>query len=80
MYRCSCVQLYTLNAEIISVLRNKCACITHRSGVCKFKIVLVISTVLQAGKSRVKFRTVSPEFFTGTILPAALWTMGQLRL
>ena len=31
------------------------------------------STALQAGKSRVRFPMVSPDFFIDIILPAALW-------
>jgi hypothetical protein len=33
-------------------------------------------TVLQTGRSRVRFPMVSMEFFIGTILPVALWPWG----
>jgi hypothetical protein len=35
-----------------------------------------LGTALQAGGSRVLLPTVSLEFFTNTILPAALWPWG----
>jgi hypothetical protein len=37
-------------------------------------------TALQAGRSRVRFPMVSLEFFTDTILMAALWPWGWLNL
>ena len=37
-------------------------------------------TALQAGRSRVRFPIVSFEFFIDIILPAALWSWGQLSL
>jgi len=37
-------------------------------------------TVLQAGKSRVRFPRVSLEFFNDKILPAALWPWGSTQL
>jgi hypothetical protein len=37
-------------------------------------------TTLQVGRSRVRFPMVSLEFFTGIILPAAVWPWGWLSL
>ena len=37
-------------------------------------------TALEAGRSRVQFPMVSLEFFIKSILPAALWYWGRLRL
>jgi len=37
-------------------------------------------TALQAGRSRVRFPMVSPEFFIEIILPAALWSRGWFSL
>ena len=37
-------------------------------------------TTLQTGRSRVRFPTVSLEFFNDIILPFALWPLGRLSL
>ena len=37
-----------------------------------------LGTVIQVGRSRVRFPTVSLEFFIDIILPAALWSWGRL--
>ena len=39
-----------------------------------------LGTTLQTGRSRVRFPTVSLEFFSDTILPVALWLWGRLSL
>jgi hypothetical protein len=39
-----------------------------------------LGTVLQAGRSRVRFPVVSVEFFIEIILSAALWPWGRLSL
>jgi len=40
--------------------------------------LLYYFTILQAGRSRVRFPTVSLEIFIYTIFPAALWLWGWL--
>jgi hypothetical protein len=41
---------------------------------------VVWGTALQAGRSRVRFRMGSLEFFIGLIFPAALWSLGRVSL
>jgi nitrate reductase gamma subunit len=36
----------------------------------------LLDTALQAGRSRVRFSMLSPEFFFGIILPAAVFALG----
>jgi hypothetical protein len=54
----------------------------NRTGPCVtiFKLHVTRGTTPQAGRSWVRFPTVSLEFFIDIILPAALWPWGRLSL
>ena len=67
-----------------------CFCFRILNSETKFKTILILSgarggavgwgTALQVGRSRVRFRMVSLEFFIYIILPAALWPWDWLSL
>jgi hypothetical protein len=64
---------------------HRCALSTGKYGVYLFVYgtqcgAVGCGTVLQAGRSRVRFPTVSLEFLIDIILPAALWPWGRLSL
>ena len=52
-------------------MREKCKMLTY--------IDLLTRTLLQAGRSRVRFMMVSLEFLIDIIVPAALWPLGSTQ-
>jgi len=71
--------------RIIYIINNNC----NFNLICRYSLPVNLTllqcrggavgwgTVLQAGRSRVRFPTVSLDFFIDIILPAALWLWGQ---
>jgi hypothetical protein len=63
---------YSLKHAFQNLFRSiKCKCTSTTSGQ---------GTVLQIGRSLVRFQMVSFEFFIDIILPIALWPWGRLSL